>query len=147
VYILYLCYNISMAKQIMGFDYSDNEKIKILIYLFIGGTAALIEWGLFYLFGVRWSWNYLASTSLAFLCSTICHYLMTNIWVFESGARYKRAKEVTLVLFVSAIGLFFNLVLMGLFVGLLQWHPMFSKVLASCIVVVWNYVSRKKWVY
>ena len=89
----------------------------------------------------------MASTSLAFFCSTVCHYIMTNIWVFDSGSRYKRVKEVTLVLFVSSVGLFFNLLLMGIFVGLLQWQAMFSKILASCIVVVWNYVSRKKWVY
>lgn len=136
-----------MAKKIMGFDYSNNERIKILIYLSIGGTAALIEWGLFYLFGVHWHWNYLFSTALAFFCSTICHYIMTNIWVFESGARYQRVKEVTLVLCVSTIGLFFNLMLMLAFVGFLQWPVMLSKIFASCIVVVWNYVSRKKWIY
>jgi len=136
-----------MTKKIMGFDYSNNEKIKILIYLFIGGTAALIEWGLFYLFDVHWHWNYLLSTSFAFFCSTICHYIMTNIWVFESGARYERVKEVSLVLVVSTVGLLFNLTLMFLFVGFLQWPAMLSKVLASCIVVVWNYISRKKWVY
>ncbi|MDD4321230.1 MAG: GtrA family protein [Acidaminococcaceae bacterium] len=136
-----------MAKKIMGFDYSNNEKIKILIYLSIGGTAALIEWGLFYLFGVQWHWNYLFSTTLAFFCSTICHYIMTNIWVFDSGTRYQRVKELTLVLLVSSIGLLFNLMLMLVFVGFLQWPVMLSKVFASCIVVVWNYVSRKKWVY
>ena len=142
-----LCYNIPMTKKIMGFDYSNNEKIKILIYLFIGGTAALIEWGLFYLFDVNWHWNYLFATTLAFFCSTVCHYIMTNIWVFDSGKRYERVKEVTLVFVVSIIGLLFNLMLMFVFVEFLQWTAMLSKVLASCIVVVWNYISRKKWVY
>ena len=37
-------------KVIFGIDYTDNEFIKIILYLFVGGTAALVEWGLFYLF-------------------------------------------------------------------------------------------------
>lgn len=136
-----------MAKKILGFDYSKNEKIKILIYLCIGGTAALIEWGFFWVFGIKFSLNYLVATTLAFTLSTICHYLMTNIWVFDSGKRYNRAKELTLVLLVSAMGLGFNLLLMALFVGTLGLNSMVSKVVASCIVVVWNYLSRKKWIY
>ena len=136
-----------MAKKIMGYDYSDNEKIKILIYLCIGGSAALVEWGFFWLFGVKFGWNYLLSTALAFTISTTYHYILTNIWVFDSGAKYGRAKEITLVFLVSAMGLGFNLILMGIFVGYLRWHPMLAKVVASCLVVVWNYFSRKKWIY
>ena len=37
-------------KILFGYDYTDNEYIKILLYLFVGGTAALVEWGLFYIF-------------------------------------------------------------------------------------------------
>ena len=37
-------------KVLFGVDYTDNELIKIILYLFVGGTAALVEWGLFYLF-------------------------------------------------------------------------------------------------
>ena len=37
-------------KILFGVDYTDSELIKLLLYLFVGGTAALVEWGLFYIF-------------------------------------------------------------------------------------------------
>lgn len=37
-------------KILFGVDYTDSELIKLLLYLFVGGTAALVEWALFYLF-------------------------------------------------------------------------------------------------
>lgn len=142
-------------KVLFGIDYTDNELIKVVLYLFVGGTAALIEWALFYLF-----FNFvlaplslglgaltLISTSLAFTLSTLYHYFLGNVLVFDSGSRYKRGKELTLVFIVSIMGLAFNLILMYLFVALWHWQPMLSKVLASCIVVVWNYLSRKKWIF
>ena len=136
-----------MSKKIFGYDYSNNEKIKILLYLFVGGTAALFEWFLFYVYAEKFAWNYLVSTGLAYLRSTICHYIATNYLVFESGARYDKKKEFSLVLMVSTMGLLFNLILMRIFVGNFALNSMVSKVLASCIVVVWNYIARKKWIY
>lgn len=134
-------------KQIFGLDYTDNETIKLLLYLCIGGTAALIEWGCFYAFERFIGINYLWATTLAFSISTLCHYVLGNILVFNSGARYDRTKELTLVFIVSAIGLGLNLALMWLFVGFFVWNAMIAKVAASCLVVVWNYLSRKKWIF
>ena len=37
-------------KVLFGFDYTDNEFVKIILYLFVGGSAALIEWAFFYVF-------------------------------------------------------------------------------------------------
>ena len=122
-------------KKIFGIDYTDNEQIKVLIYLCIGGTAALIEWGCFYGLNHLLLINYLLATALAFAFSTFCHYVLGNIFV------------LSLVFLVSAIGLLFNLLLMGLFVGFFAWNAMAAKVLASAIVVVWNYLSRKKWIF
>ena len=31
-------------KTLFGVDYTDKEWIKIILYLFVGGTAALVEW-------------------------------------------------------------------------------------------------------
>lgn len=136
-------------KVLFGIDYTDSEFIKLVLYLFVGGTAALFEWGLFYVFihyllnGLGWG----VTTALAFCLATLFHYFLGNILVFDSGSRYERGKELSLVFLVSIMGLGFNLLLMYLFVTLLGWEPMLSKVLTSCIVVVWNYLSRKKWIF
>lgn len=126
---------------------ADSEKLRVLCYLIIGGTAALFEWSLVYVFNTIVGMNYLVATALAYLCSTICHYLATNVWVFTSGVRYSKGKEFSLVLFVSTLGLLFNVLLMRLFVGALGYPVMGSKIAASAIVTVWNYCSRKKWIY
>ena len=142
-------------KVLFGIDYTDSEFIKLLLYLFVGGTAALVEWALFYIFinyvlnslGLSLTALTMLATSLAFCLSTLYHYFLGNVLVFDSGSRYDRSKELSLVFLVSIMGLGFNLLLMYIFVTLLGWQPMLSKVLTSCIVVVWNYFSRKKWIF
>ena len=142
-------------KVLFGIDYTDSEFIKLVLYLFVGGTAALVEWVLFYIF-LNYVLNSLdlgrtaltmTATSLAFCLSTLYHYFLGNVLVFDSGSRYERGKELSLVFLVSIMGLGFNLLLMYIFVTLLGCQPMLSKVLTSCIVVVWNYLSRKKWIF
>ena len=145
-----------MRKKILfGVDYTNNEFIKVILYLFVGGTAALVEWGLFYLFfyyllvglGLSVDTLTMVATALAFGLSTLYHYFLGNILVFDSGNKYDKSKELSLVFLVSIMGLVFNLILMYIFVGLIAWQPMLAKVLTSCIVVVWNYLSRKKWIF
>ena len=142
-------------KIIFGIDYTDNELIKVILYLFVGGTAALVEWGLFYLFfyyllaglGLSVDALTLVATTLAFCLSTLYHYFLGNVLVFDSGSKYNKSKELSLVFLVSIMGLAFNLMFMYAFVGWFNWNPMAAKVVTSCIVVVWNYLSRKKWIF
>lgn len=145
-------------KKIFGFDYTDNEYMKLFMYLLVGGSAALLEWGLFFVFfsvlthAVVFSLqtqNVLAATTLAFATSTLYHYVLCNRFVFDSGSRYHKGTEVSLVFLVSAIGLGWNLLLMWIFTSpmLLGLNPMLSKIMASAIVTVWNYLSRKKWIF
>lgn len=145
-------------KKIFGFDYTDNEYVKLFMYLLVGGSAALFEWAMFYvLFQMLRGLSVFAyetqavltATALAFALSTLYHYILCNRFVFDSGSRYKKGAEISLVFFVSAIGLGWNLLLMWLFTSpsLLGLPPMVSKIMASAIVTVWNYVSRKKWIF
>lgn len=69
-------------KVLFGYDYTDNEYIKVLLYLFVGGTAALVEWGLFYVFityvlngiGLSLTAMTMLGTCMAFCLSTLYHY-------------------------------------------------------------------------
>lgn len=145
-------------KKIFGFDYTNNEYMKLFMYLLVGGSAALLEWALFFVFfsGLTYANVFslqtqavLASTTLAFGTSTLYHYFLCNRFVFDSGSRYHKGTELSLVFIVSAIGLGWNLLLMWIFTSpvILGLNPMISKILASAIVTVWNYLSRKKWIF
>lgn len=134
-------------KTLFDIDYGDKEWIKIILYLFVGGTAALVEWAFFYGFNRGMGIGYLPATAMAFALATLYHYFLGNILVFTSGVRYGRSKELSLVFAVSVMGLAFNLLLMYIFVGMLFLRPMFAKIIASGIVVVWNYLARRRWIF
>lgn len=142
-------------KVLFGYDYTDKEWVKLGLYLFVGGTAALVEWSLFYvllhfvLFRLPLSLAAasLLGTCMAYCLSTIYHYFLGNILVFNSGTRFGRGAELSLVFLVSGMGLGFNLVLMYIFVGLLGMEPLLSKVTASFLCVAWNYLARKYFIF
>ncbi len=120
---------------------------KFLIYLLIGGSAALVEWGLFYFFNSSVEMNYLLAVVASFVLATLYHYVLTTMYVFDSGAKYKKTTEISLVFVVSVIGLLFNLLIMYLLVGFASCNAMLSKVVASALVTMWNYLARKKWIF
>ena len=91
-------------KKIFGFDYTDNEYMKIFMYLLVGGSAAILEWSLFYIFFRLLSaalvfsvqtQTVLTATTMAFALSTLYHYILCNRFVFDSGSRYQRGTEVS----------------------------------------------------
>ena len=57
-------------KTLFGVDYTDKEWIKIILYLFVGGTAALVEWAFFYCFKHGIGIEYIMATAAAFCLST-----------------------------------------------------------------------------
>lgn len=142
-------------KRLFGYDYSHREDIKLILYLFVGGTAALVEWTLFYLFftlltvsgGIAPVWAIQIGTVSAFLLSTLYHYILGNYLVFTSGSRYGRKKEMTYVFLVSICGLGWSMLFMYGFTSGLNLPPMIAKIATSAIVVIWNYLARKKWIY
>lgn len=134
-------------KSIFGYDYTNNKTIKFLCYLFVGASAALLEWGLFYMFTYPLVLPYLLSTTLAFSISTIYHYFASIILVFNSQSQHSKSKELFLVIIVSIIGLILNLIFMSVLVSYFNLVAMYSKVITSFIVFVWNYVLRKKYIF
>ena len=131
---------------------SSKSVRQFISYFGVGGAAALVEWVAFYLFASVLRLQYLLATALAFILSTTANWFLGRVFTFKDSAyKDKKVREITLVFAVSAIGLLFNMGLMYLFVTVLKMDTdilkVVSKVLASGIVFVWNYLARKCFIY
>ncbi len=131
-----------------------SEAVKqFLSYFCVGGAAAIVEWGMFAFFANGLGIDYLWATSLAFIFSTAANWILGRLWTFKNNQRYRgrQIEEIILVFFVSAIGLLFNIGLMYVFVTLMRldtaWLKTLSKVMATGIVFMWNFLIRKYAIY
>ena len=132
----------------------NKAKIKQFIsYFFVGGVAAIVEWVMFFIFANVLQINYFVSTVIAFIFSTTANWILGRITTFKDNNTYKdkKAKEAFLVFIVSAIGLLFNLILMYLFVTVMGFDSSLgktlSKIAATGIVFIWNFLIRKLVIY
>ena len=124
---------------------------QFLSYFAVGGTAALIEWICFFLLD-RAGVSYIIATIISFVVATLANWFLGRTFTFkESAYKNKKIKEIVLVFFVSAIGLAFNLLLMYLFVDIIRLNKGIlktgAKIVSTGIVFIWNYLSRKLWIY
>ena len=132
----------------------NKANIKQFIsYFFVGGVAAIVEWVMFFIFANVLQINYFVSTVIAFIFSTTANWILGRITTFKDNNTYKdkKAKEAFLVFIVSAIGLLFNLILMYLFVTVMRFDSSLgktlSKIAATGIVFIWNFLIRKLVIY
>lgn len=121
--------------------------MKLIRYFFVGGTAALVDFGIFAalikLGGFDWFW----SAVISFVVATAVNYFLSVRHVFESGIRFARHHEVALVFLVSGIGLGINQAVLFLLIGYFGLNALVAKVSATGVVFVWNFLARSRFVF
>lgn len=127
---------------------TDNVFIQFFRYIFVGGTAAAVDWlVLWILRGVLHDGLYF-STAIAFLMGLAVNYLLSKLLVFKgtpSGKSYYY--ELLVYIITGLIGLVFTEILMYVFWDLAGLHYMLSNIIATAIVLVWNFSSKKAILY
>ena len=132
---------------------SKKNIMQFCSYFVVGGIAAIVEWIMFYIFASICTINYMIATVLAFLFSTTANWLLGRILTFRNDKRYihNRWKEILSVFVVSGIGLIFNIFIMYILVSLIGWDTKqlmtISKIIATGIVFIWNFLIRKLVIY
>ncbi len=116
---------------------------EMLRFAIAGGTGFVIDYGCTYVFTSLLGLHYLLSTALAFTLSVVVNYLMCAYWVFKS-ADTKNAGVKAGFLLTSLVGLGLNELFMYLFVDALHMHYMIAKLIAVVLVMVWNYISKRR---
>ena len=121
--------------------------MRILRYFVVGGVAATVDIGFFFLFAKLAGFNYLVVAPLGFVLATWVNYQLSIRHVFRSGARFSRGREILLVYAVSAIGLLINQAVLYVLVDRVGAELMLAKFTATVTVFFWNYAMRNNYVF
>jgi putative flippase GtrA len=121
--------------------------VRILRYFVVGGVAATVDIGFFFLFAKLAGFNYLVVAPLGFVLATWVNYQLSIRHVFRSGARFSRGREIVLVYAVSAIGLLINQAVLYVLVDRVGAELMLAKFTATVTVFFWNYAMRNNYVF
>ena len=108
----------------------------------VGVIASLIDFGILYVLTEYLGINYLVSSTISFLASVIFNYILSVKWVFVT-AKTNKTKELLLFTILSAVGLVINNLLMWVFVEKAGVYYMLAKVIATVVVMLYNFISRK----
>jgi putative flippase GtrA len=125
---------------------NPNSPIRaFVLYLLVGAIATIAEWAAFYVLETLFGMPYLYATALAFVLSTFVNWLAGIVILFKP--RGSLLADLAKVYLASIAGLIFNLGLMWLFVDCMHLPSMLSKILATGIVFVWNFLIRRFVIY
>lgn len=122
---------------------TNNTWIQFFRATFVGGIAFVVDFSVLYILTDIMGIYYLYSAAIAFLFGLMTNYLLSISWVFQKRTCSKESLELLLFALVGIFGLGWNELLMWLFTEKLSSHYLFSKVLATIFVYLWNFTMRK----
>lgn len=85
----------------------------------------------------------LLSSALAFSVSVIVNYLLSIRFVFTVAQKNKKSRNFILFVIFSVIGLMLTEGLMHFGVNICSFNYMFVKIVATGVVMIFNFVTRK----
>lgn len=121
---------------------------QILKFGVVGIIATVIDFGVLYILSQPLGMDPVISAGISFCVSLVFNYVASMRYVFTHREDMSRSREFVIFLVLSLIGLAINEAVMAAGVAVLgnsALAVMGTKVLATAIVMVWNFVSRKKW--
>ena len=109
----------------------------------VGTIAFLIDYGTMLFLTEVFGVPYLASTTIGFTVSVIFNYLASMRYVFQHKEGMSRRREFIIFVVLSVIGLGINDALMFAGVDLAHFDYRIVKIIATAVVMVYNFVTRK----
>lgn len=122
---------------------TDNTLIQLFRYLFVGGTAFVVDFGSLWALTESGGLHYLVAAAVAFVLGLITNYSLSIRWVFSSRTLGNRWAEFAVFGLIGVVGLGLNELIIWQCTESLGFHYLVSKIVASVIVLFWNFFARK----
>ena len=109
----------------------------------VGFLAFCIDYGLFLLLHQVFGLYYLAASTISFVLSTVFNYVCSMRYVFKGRPDQTRMQQFVIFFVLSIVGLGVNQLVLWLCVDKLGITAWIGKLVATAIVMVFNFVTRK----
>ena len=123
-----------------------SDTVEIIRFSINGGVSFLVDFSMLYMLTEFVGMYYLLSAAVSFSASVLVNYLLCINWVFQ-GEKNTATKAKIIFVATSIAGLGINQLFMWLLVDTIGLYYLFAKAAATMIVMVWNYITKKKAVY
>lgn len=117
---------------------------QILKFGVVGVLAFVIDYGLLIFCTEKLGINYLISGAIAFSVAVVFNYILSALWVYDtSGNSQDKRMQLVIFIILSVIGLGLTELLMWIGTDMLSIHYTITKIIATVIVMFYNFVTRK----
>ena len=124
--------------------YKTNDTFtQFLRYALVGGVAFVVDFISLNVLTEYMGVYYLHSAALAFLLGLTTNYVLSVLWVFQKRTFQNRVVEYGIFGLLGLLGLGLNQLLMYSLTEHAELDYRFSKVIATGLVFMWNFGSRK----
>jgi putative flippase GtrA len=121
--------------------------MKVVRYFFVGAASAAVDFSIFTLLALGFGLPWFYAGVTGFILATTVNYFLSIRHVFQSGARFSRRTEITLIFMVSGIGLLINQSILFILIERMSINMLIAKILATLVVFFWNYGMRHSYVF
>ena len=140
---------------------TNNTAGQFIRYVFVGGGATVVQWGLLVLLKEVFGLNANLANLIGFTGGLVCNYIISSVWVFDKKQSVikNRYGEFTAFAVIGIVGLGINQGLIWLFDNPIAESKAFGNViptdkyyLAGQIIATgtaffWNFFARKYLLY
>ena len=122
-----------------------NRKLVLQIFKFVivGGLAFIIDYVVLILCKEILKIDVLFSAAIAFTVSVIVNYILSVKWIFEIDKDKKKSETFIIFILFSVMGLGLTELIMWIGSLLLNYNYLIVKIIATAIVMVFNFITRK----
>ncbi len=132
---------------------SSKEIQRILRFLAVGAVGTVLDFSLLTLLKLAGLLTALAN-SLSFTAGLLNNFTLNRLWAFNQGLQSNWRKQFAQFILVSLFGLALSntIVLsleggLGNILGQPEWGYLPAKVIATGVVVFWNYFANRTWTF
>ncbi|MDD5623346.1 MAG: GtrA family protein [Candidatus Peribacteraceae bacterium] len=126
------------------FGPARGTRIQFFRYFFVGGSSAVVDFCV-YVTLLSLDTHYLLAQLGAYCIGFIWNYLFSILWVFESSKNFVREVAATFV--ITMLGLLWTELLLYGMVDFFDLGEITAKIIATAIVLFWNFGARKVFVF